>query len=121
MNADAKCPACGGEAITPGSLVASDKGERFNGRFFPTGLKFFAMRRSVEVAKLPGFQACATCGCLWNQVDPAKLREVLENRRPGGATLASRVPHRAKRWIAVLLALLAFGVAAGALSMLSPS
>lgn len=97
MNETRNCPACAGTVVVKGSLIASDEDERFKGKFFPEGLKFFALRRSVDVLDKQGFLACASCGCLWNYVDPGALRERLKNRKEGESPFAPGLSHGA-RW-----------------------
>jgi hypothetical protein len=113
-----KCPSCASDAVVKGSLVASDEDERFNGRFFPEGLKFTAIRRSVVVLEQQGFVACTDCGCLWNYVDPAKLQELLKNRQVGESPFAPGTSHRVRWALLVLLAFVVLGAAAGLVALL---
>jgi hypothetical protein len=103
--AEATCPSCASKSVIRGSLVASDEGEKFNGLFFPEGLKFMAIRRSVAVLQKQGFLACTNCGCLWNYVEAIKLRELLKNKREGESAYAPGLSHRAKWGLLLILAL----------------
>lgn len=112
-----KCPSCASKLVVKGSLVASDESEKFNGLFFPEGLKFTAIRRSVAVLEKQGFLACTNCGCLWNYVEATKLRELLKNTRRGESIFASNLSYRAKLGLLLLLAFVVLGAAIGATSL----
>ncbi|MEK8033904.1 hypothetical protein AACH06_24020 [Ideonella sp. DXS29W] len=113
------CPRCGSTDVTAGSLLASDDDNVFKGRFYPAGLAFFALSRSVAIDTTQGFMACTGCGCVWNQVDPQQLRQVLTRRRSGESPFAPGVPHKAKWWLLAALAALLVGAVVG-LSRLLP-
>lgn len=114
------CPSCRGKEVVRGSLIASDENNQFDGRFFPEGLKFAAIRRSVHVLDDQGFNACTACGCLWNRVDAAKLRELLhKNKRKSPSKFLPGWSYGSK-WTLLLLTALALLGAAHALSSLFP-
>ena len=114
---ETKCPSCASTEVTKGSLIASDENENFNGLFFPEGLKFSAIRRSVPVSSNQGFHACSNCGCLWSHVNATKLRELLKKKSKGESVFAPGLSHGAKWTLLLLLALLLFGAAVGLRSL----
>lgn len=112
------CPSCRGKEVVRGSLIASDENNQFDGRFFPEGLKFAAIRRSVHVLDSQGFNACTACGCLWNHVDAVKLRELLEkNKRKSPSRFLPGWSHGSK-WTLLLMSVLVLVGGALALSSL---
>jgi hypothetical protein len=100
-----------------GSLIASDEDEKFNGWFFPEGLKFSAIRRSVPVSRKQGFLACTKCGCLWSYVEATKLRELLTKSRKGESVFAPGLSHRARWGLQLTLLLVLCGAAVGLKSL----
>jgi hypothetical protein len=104
------CPSCGNSDLVRGSLIASDEDEKLNGRFYPDGLRFLAICRSVPDSSSQGFVACSSCGCLWSQVDAEKLRQLMREKAQGEATFASGVSYKAKWVLLAVLALLVCSV-----------
>ena len=47
------------------------------GRFYPKGLQFFLLRRSVSLDAHQPFCACTNCGHVWSYLNPAELRSLL--------------------------------------------
>jgi Zn-finger nucleic acid-binding protein len=90
------CPRCGGAELVQGSLISSDEDARITGNFHPEGLKFWLLRRSVELKGGKPFQACSTCGCVWSQLDPVSLRRLLEHRASTPSLLAVGLSWGAK-------------------------
>ena len=111
------CPSCASKEIVKGSLIASDENEIFNGRFYPQGLRFFAISRSVPVTDNQGFHACEKCGCLWNYVEVPKLQSLLQKRVNGESPFASGTSHAAKAFLLAALAVLLVVVVLGAKSL----
>jgi hypothetical protein len=114
---ETECPSCASKVVVKGSLVASDEDEKFNGLFFPEGLKFTAIRRSVAVLEKQGFLACTNCGCLWSYVEADKLRELLKNKREGKSAFAPGLSHRTKWALLLLLAFVVIGASVGITSL----
>jgi len=119
LEPEPKCPSCGCSDVLTGSVVCSDEYDKFNGRFFPDGLKFFALHRSVHVLRKDRFMACTACGCLWNRVDPTKLRALASKMKaPGEDRFAPGLSHQTKWGGLLALGALLVGAAAGIKSML---
>jgi hypothetical protein len=70
------CPACAAEQIVEGRLLPSGD-DGWVTYFYPKGLKFFAISRSVSLKDGQIFSACTSCGHVWSNVDPEELRELL--------------------------------------------
>jgi hypothetical protein len=72
-----KCPRCGKTLIVHGSFW-SNRGVRFG--FRPEELRLFALSfQFPEVPVTSAAVACASCGLVWLELDPAKLREKLHD------------------------------------------
>lgn len=112
MNKRHACPACHGDRIVHGNFVGNGADDRFDRRFFPTGMAYIVVAPSVRLESREGFRACLSCGCVWNFVEPQALQALLQQRglAPGEVPKpVSRIAHQA-RWLAFL------AVAAGAVS-----
>jgi ribosomal protein L37AE/L43A len=73
-----QCPECDSRQIVQGGVLgASDDG--WATKFFPSGLKFFTLSRSVSLVERRGFKACAQCGHIWARLDAGALRELIEH------------------------------------------
>lgn len=71
-----KCPVCASSDVFYGNYgTVGDDGNVT--RFFPKGLRFFALRDSVPLANGNLLRACAQCGHTWTQLVPSELRELL--------------------------------------------
>jgi hypothetical protein len=71
------CPSCGSASLVEGRLLLSGTDDGWVARFFPKGLPFFTLRKSVTLANGELFRACTQCGHTWSQVSPTELRELL--------------------------------------------
>ena len=75
MADDEQCPRCGKALIVHGSF--STKG-RFG--FRPEELRLFSLSLQFPEVPLAGRPAaCASCGLVWADLDPAKLRQKLHD------------------------------------------
>jgi len=45
--------------------------------FYPKGLKFLTLRRSVSLTNGQLFNACTKCGHVWSKLDPKELLVLL--------------------------------------------
>ena len=61
-------------------------------RFFPRSIKLLTLRRSVQLIGRETFKACTQCGHVWNTLDAAGLRELIDaaGTLDAKARLASR-------------------------------
>jgi hypothetical protein len=74
--ADERCPRCGRGLIVHGSF--STRGVRFG--FRPEGLRLFSLSFQFPEVPVPGSAvACASCGLVWTELDPATLRQKLHD------------------------------------------
>jgi hypothetical protein len=68
-----KCPRCGKKLVVNGSIF------KRNG-FRPEGLKFFSLTFQWPEVPVPNqHAACAACGLVWSELDPAALRQKLRD------------------------------------------
>lgn len=70
-----RCPRCGGELVIHGSFQTRG---RFG--FRPEELRLFSL--SLQFAEVPltaAPAACASCGLLWAELDPSRLRQKLDD------------------------------------------
>jgi hypothetical protein len=76
MSEGERCPRCGKEIVLHGSF--STRGIRFG--FRPEELRLFSL--SLQFPEVPvssAAAACASCGLVWAELDPAKLRQKLHD------------------------------------------
>ena len=76
MSDGEQCPRCGKELVVHGSF--STRGARFG--FRPEELRFFSL--SLQFPEVPAptaAAACASCGLVWTELDPATLRQKLHD------------------------------------------
>ena len=73
------CPRCNSGYVTEGKFLG-ERGKAY--AFLPSGLRFWALR--IKSAPLPNpgplsanAYGCASCGLVWSEVDPARIRAVL--------------------------------------------
>ena len=57
--------------------------------FYPTGLRFFTLRKSVPLVEGQLLRACVECGHVWTQVVPSELKGLLA--RSGSPETLQRV------------------------------
>jgi hypothetical protein len=63
-----KCPRCGEALVVHGSI--------FNAGFRPKGLKFFSLSFQLPEVPVPSeAAACAACGLVWSELNPATLQK----------------------------------------------
>jgi predicted RNA-binding Zn-ribbon protein involved in translation (DUF1610 family) len=71
-----KCPRCGEELVVHGSF--STRAVRFG--FRPEELRLFSLSLQFpEVPVAAKAAACASCGLVWSELDPATLRQKLHD------------------------------------------
>jgi hypothetical protein len=69
-----KCPRCGKGLVVHGSFITH--GARFG--FRPAELRLFAL--SFQFPEVPvAAAACASCGLVWAELDPATLKQKLHD------------------------------------------
>lgn len=84
------CPACSSQRIVFGSLAAHDEsGAVKGGRFYPSGLKWFALERSVRLMAGPKLFACLDCDLVWSTAIPGHLELLIRSK--GSAALLERL------------------------------
>jgi hypothetical protein len=71
-----QCPRCGQALVVQGSF--STRGVRFG--FRPEELRLFSLSLQFPEVPVPGAAtACASCGLVWTELDPATLRQKLHD------------------------------------------
>lgn len=90
-----QCPTCNSSALVEGHVIASGSEGGSSVKFFPNGLKFWTIRRSVTLLSRENFRACTECGHVWNTLDAAGLRELIE--AAGGSELKAKLAARRGR------------------------
>jgi hypothetical protein len=68
-------------------LLPSGGGDGWVTRFYPKGIRFLTLIKSVSLSDGQLFFACADCGHAWSKVDAQDLRELLQKSGDEG-TLA---------------------------------
>jgi DNA-directed RNA polymerase subunit RPC12/RpoP len=81
------CPNCASKFIVAGRLLLSGTDDGWVTRFYPKGIRFFTLIKSVPLCNGQLFHACADCGHAWSKVDALELRDLLE-RNGDDRTLA---------------------------------
>jgi hypothetical protein len=67
-----KCPRCGEALVVHGSI--------FNAGFRPKGLKFFSLSFQLPEVPVPSeATACAACGLVWSELNPATLQKKIHH------------------------------------------
>ena len=91
------CPTCASTVIVAGRLLLSGGDDGWVTRFYPKGIRFLTLSKSVPLSNGQLFNACVDCGHAWSKVNTQELRELLEKsgdertvaklaRKAGGAT-----------------------------------
>jgi hypothetical protein len=75
------CPSCAKDQSVDGHVVYPGSEDGTAGRFYPKGLKFFMLARSVPLDAHQPFCACTNCGHVWSYLNPAELRSLLARGR----------------------------------------
>lgn len=75
------CPACNVNQSVEGDLMVAGSEDGYAKDFYPKGLRFFALRRSVRLSKEQGFTACLNCGHVWGKLNPNELSELIARSR----------------------------------------
>ncbi len=75
------CPVCESTELITGRVMGQGSQGGWTHRFFPAGLRFFKLKRSVPLLGRFDFQACSQCGHVWNKLDAAALKELLASGR----------------------------------------
>jgi hypothetical protein len=84
------CPACSSQRVVFGSLAAyDDSGTIKGGSFYPSGLKPFAMERSVRLMAGSKLFACLDCHLVWSTVIPGHLELLIKSH--GADSLLQRL------------------------------
>lgn len=73
------CPVCQSPAVIEGRILADGSEDGHAERFFPAGIRFLTLKRSVRLTGRQTFNACTQCGHLWNTLDATGLRELIEH------------------------------------------
>ena len=82
-----RCPQCGDWVTVAGAISENDR------VFRPSGLRFFTfLSRAVDLRDVDFF-ACTGCGLVWNHVDPAELRTLID--KSGSGELLESLRHKA--------------------------
>ena len=76
---DSQCPVCSGKKIIKGRLLLSGADDGWVTRFYPKGLRFFRLRKSVTLSEGQLFRSCLSCGHVWSRLNEHELRELLEH------------------------------------------
>lgn len=96
------CPSCASSVIVDGRLLPSGGDDGWVTRFYPKGIRFLTLSKSVPLSNGQLFYACIDCGHAWSKVDAQELRELLEKSgdertvaklaqsKAGGATLITK-------------------------------
>jgi hypothetical protein len=79
MRSPSICPVCQSRKLVEGRILADGSESGSAEKFFPSGLRFLLLRRSVRLTGRDAFRACAECGHVWNQLDATELRELIEH------------------------------------------
>jgi predicted RNA-binding Zn-ribbon protein involved in translation (DUF1610 family) len=74
------CPACGSELVVKGKVIEGGSETGWGQKFFPSGLRFLSLKRSVRLLDNQVFQACTQCGHVWSTLDATDLRELIESK-----------------------------------------
>ena len=90
------CPSCASAVIVAGKLLPSGGDDGWVTRFYPKGIRFFTLSRSVPLSNGQLFYACTDCGHVWSKVDAKELRELLE-KSGDECTLAKLARSKAVR------------------------
>ena len=69
---------CQSRRLVEGRVLADGSESGSAEKFFPNGLRFLLLRRSVRLTGREAFRACMGCGHVWNQLDATELRELIE-------------------------------------------
>jgi len=77
MSETPACPRCESALVVHGRIGAEVTS------FYPAGLRFWTFPKGLPLP-IRGFRGghgfgCASCGLVWSEVDPAKLRRMLAN------------------------------------------
>lgn len=71
------CPQCNNAQLAQGKMTGGGEMENLPvSTFEPEGLKSLRMSRGVELAPNNTFTLCKSCGLLWLQLSPEKLKEI---------------------------------------------
>jgi hypothetical protein len=81
------CPSCASAVVVAGRLLPSGGDDGWVTRFYPKGIRFLTLSKSVPLSNGQLFYACTDCGHVWSKVDAQDLRELLEKSGDEG-TLA---------------------------------
>jgi hypothetical protein len=79
MRSPSSCPACQSRELVEGRILADGSDNGSAEKFFPSGLRFLLLRRSVRLTGKQAFKAGTQCGHVWNQLDATALRELIED------------------------------------------
>jgi len=73
-----ECPVCSSPKTLRGRLLLSGSDGGWLTRFYPKGLRFFTLCKSVTLSEGQLFSACLSCGHTWSRLNQRELRELLE-------------------------------------------
>ncbi len=101
------CPACGSDKCARG-LVHSDQPEpedRYKNKFYLLDINFIVLWPSISLKTRRQFEACTSCGLVWNRIETEELKKLLGER----GIKEGKVPIRKPRilhyiaWVSVLV------------------
>ena len=90
-----RCASCGEAAAVTGNIAGITDSFAFNAaRFRPDGLRLLAFGSGIPLLRGLAFHACTGCGHVWSRVDPALLRDLIEESGTAASKekLAKRKP-----------------------------
>ena len=74
-----KCPSCSSSTIVDGKILADGSDSGSAEHFFPSEIRLLTLKRSVRFVGRENFHACTNCGHVWNTLDAAELRRLIED------------------------------------------
>ena len=75
-----QCPACQSAATVEGRIMNPTFDDDNAGRFYPQGIQWLTLTRSVKLIHKEHFRACTQCGHVWGKLDATDLRELIESK-----------------------------------------
>jgi hypothetical protein len=75
------CPACQKEQSVAGKLMLSGADSGWVTKFYPDGLRFWTLSRSVSLSDGQLFYACTNCGHVWARLDPKELTSLIQRSK----------------------------------------
>jgi hypothetical protein len=79
-NMTKNCPVCKSVSVVEGKIIEGGSEYGWAHKFYPRGVRFFSLRRSVHLLNGEAFQACTQCGHVWGTLDATDLRDLIESK-----------------------------------------